>query len=305
MKSFYSHGKLLLSGEYLVLDGAAALALPTRPGQWLHVRDSDAGGLHWISRNPDGTPWFETRFSVRELQDAASGDLPATDVRQRLLQILGAILRLRPAFLEELRATSAETRLEFPRDWGLGSSSTLLSNLAYWSGTDPFVLLGRTLGGSGYDIAAARQERPFLYRIRAEGPPEVVQTAFQPPFADALFFVHLNRKQDSREGISRYRTRRFDRAGAVATCTDLTAQLAEATTLESFRDALERHEQLISGILGMPAAKQKWFPDYPGSIKSLGAWGGDFILATGRESDREYFRQRGFATLRSYGDLIL
>ena len=133
----------------------------------------------------------------------------------------------------------------------------------------------------------------------------MVQTAFQPPFADALFFVHLNRKQDSREGISRYRTRRFDRAGAVATCTDLTAQLAEATTLESFRDALERHEQLISGILGMPAAKQKWFPDYPGSIKSLGAWGGDFILATGPESDREYFRQRGFATLRSYGDLIL
>jgi len=33
MASFYSNGKLLITGEYLVLDGAKALALPTKYGQ--------------------------------------------------------------------------------------------------------------------------------------------------------------------------------------------------------------------------------------------------------------------------------
>ena len=55
----------------------------------------------------------------------------------------------------------------------------------------------------------------------------------------------------------------------------------------------------------MPPVKKRLFPDYPGSIKSLGAWGGDFILATGTESEREYFKEKGYTTLRSYRELIL
>jgi mevalonate kinase len=37
MLDFYSHGKLLITSEYAVLDGAKALALPTRLGQKLSV----------------------------------------------------------------------------------------------------------------------------------------------------------------------------------------------------------------------------------------------------------------------------
>lgn len=37
MISFKSNGKLLLTGEYLVLDGAVALALPTKMGQIMTV----------------------------------------------------------------------------------------------------------------------------------------------------------------------------------------------------------------------------------------------------------------------------
>ena len=32
-QTFYSNGKLLITGEYVVLDGAKALALPTKFGQ--------------------------------------------------------------------------------------------------------------------------------------------------------------------------------------------------------------------------------------------------------------------------------
>ena len=37
-KTYYSNGKLLLTGEYVVLDGAEALAVPTRFGQNLTVK---------------------------------------------------------------------------------------------------------------------------------------------------------------------------------------------------------------------------------------------------------------------------
>jgi len=39
-QSFYGNGKLLLSAEYFVLDGAVALALPTKLGQSLHVQEN-------------------------------------------------------------------------------------------------------------------------------------------------------------------------------------------------------------------------------------------------------------------------
>ena len=40
-QNFYSNGKLLLTAEYLVLDGAKALALPTKFGQDLEVKKID------------------------------------------------------------------------------------------------------------------------------------------------------------------------------------------------------------------------------------------------------------------------
>ena len=47
--TFRSHGKLLLTGEYVVLDGALSLAIPTVFGQDLKVENNTFGELHWIS----------------------------------------------------------------------------------------------------------------------------------------------------------------------------------------------------------------------------------------------------------------
>ena len=43
-KEFYSNGKLLITGEYLVLDGAKAFALPTKFGQNLIVEKGNNQG---------------------------------------------------------------------------------------------------------------------------------------------------------------------------------------------------------------------------------------------------------------------
>lgn len=302
--TFFSHGKLLLSGEYAVLDGARALALPTRPGQWLEVSATNEPGLSWTSRDADGNSWVEAHFDPGELeQDPPSGPFPPTP-KERLLRILQTAVQLRPDFREQCRGVQVETRLDFPRAWGLGSSSTLLANLAAWSGADPYDLLDRTLGGSGYDLACANSSHPIYYRRKPNEPPEIAPAPFNPPFAGSLWFVYLNVKQDSREGIARYRQKRPVPQGLLNEISELGITLAKATDLSEFCRAIDRHEALISGLLGLPTVKERLFPDFPGSLKSLGAWGGDFILAASEADTSGYFLEKGYPTRLAYRDLI-
>ena len=49
MHKFYSHGKLLLSAEYAVLNGVKALALPTKLGQSLEVKTIEQPEIRWKS----------------------------------------------------------------------------------------------------------------------------------------------------------------------------------------------------------------------------------------------------------------
>ena len=100
--SFYSHGKLLLSGEYAVLDGATALAVPTRLGQWLHVEASGTDGMEWESQNPDGSAWFKTRFQEDDFTHPEPLTTFPTGIRERLLYMLRAAVTLNPEFAKRL-----------------------------------------------------------------------------------------------------------------------------------------------------------------------------------------------------------
>jgi hypothetical protein len=50
--------------------------------------------------------------------------------------------------------------------------------------------------------------------------------------------------------------------------------------------------------------QQRLFADYPGVVKSLGAWGGDFVLATQLDHAKVYFPQAGYATVLGWDDLF-
>ena len=60
MEKHYSNGKLLLTGEYLVLDGAKSLAIPTKFGQDLVISKIKEPQLIWGSFTNTGECWFET-----------------------------------------------------------------------------------------------------------------------------------------------------------------------------------------------------------------------------------------------------
>ncbi|HQF48729.1 MAG TPA: GHMP kinase, partial [Flavobacterium alvei] len=85
----------------------------------------------------------------------------------------------------------------------------------------------------------------------------------------------------------------------------ITSAVLKAKTLADFAIALEEHEAEMSTILEMQTIKESLFPDFDGVIKSLGAWGGDFVLVLSDENPVEYFNEKGFKTIVSYKDMIL
>ena len=128
MKTYNANGKLLLTGEYLVLKGALALAIPVRLGQSLTVRHCEersdeaiqpdpsqdnsgwiasAKGLAmtpsdailWGAYQPYG-PWFSATLSPDNL-DVIDTDDPKKALK--LSRILTAVRELNPSvFTHEL-----------------------------------------------------------------------------------------------------------------------------------------------------------------------------------------------------------
>lgn len=301
---FYSNGKLLISGEYLVIDGALSLAIPVRFGQSLHVEVTDGPShLHWESRIK-GNEWFTADFQLPGLKIISTND---QGVALRLQTLLGNASSLNPDTLGLAAEINVLADIGFDLNTGLGSSSTLISNVAWWFKVDPFQLFRDTYTGSGYDIACARSPRAILYRLD-DGNPVILQVKFDPPFRHHVYFVHLGRKQDTHSGIRHYRGAGQIYPMETERISAISGQLVQATELNEFENLLTEHETIISRILGMKPVKQILFSDLQGAIKSLGAWGGDFILVTwsGRRQELEdYFHSKGLKTIYSFDELIL
>ena len=163
-KTFYSNGKLFIAGEYLVLDGADAFALPTKFGQDLVIDEQEDKQIEWKSYDHDNHLWFEETISFDEV---IKGSDPQIDtVKSTLINILNAAYALNPKFIDGAKGYKVSTHLSFPKNWGLGTSSTLINNIAQWTETNAFTLLKNSFGGSGYDIACAQNNTPVLYRIK-------------------------------------------------------------------------------------------------------------------------------------------
>lgn len=300
-QEYYSNGKLLLSGEYAILDGAIGWAVPTKFGQHLTITENTAHQMTWQSINDKGAIWFECVFTLNDFSVITTTN---TELATTLRQILSQTRVLRPNFLTTSKGCNVQTKLSFPRQWGLGTSSTLINNIALWAGVDPYLLLAKTFGGSGYDIACAQNNHAILFRLE-NGSPTITPARTQVPFADSLYFVYLNHKKNSREAISAYRKLAIDKKQLTENISHLTQAMLNASTLSSFEEALNEHEQTLSNTLKVDTIKNKHFSDYSGSVKSLGGWGGDFVLATARENPTSYFKSKGYNTILPYKKMVL
>lgn len=307
MTTFRSNGKLLITGEYVVLDGAISLALPTKLGQSLQVAENTKNGLEWTAYDHENKIWLQVFFEISDLLQNPKKDFSTelTSEEAYLLKILRTANFLNPEILKESKSFKISTHLEFPKNWGLGTSSTLINNIAQWFRIDTYKLLELTFGGSGYDLAAAQHNNAITYELLDEKR-NILNVAFDPPFKDKLLFVHLNRKQNSRDSIQHYKMQpKSTLEKDILKISSLTSQFLVCETLEEFELLIEIHESILSKILNTPKVKSELFPDFTGAIKSLGGWGGDFIMATGNEEDMNYFKEKGYTTIISFSEMVL
>ena len=301
-KTFYSNGKLLISGEYLILDGAKGLALPTKMGQNLIVEDTQTNSIHWKSYDADGSIWFEEILSFQEIQDSTS---TTESVKATLIKILQVANTMNSNVFNNSEGFAVTTQLSFPRNWGLGTSSTLINNIAQWFQIDAFELLHQSFGGSGYDIACAQNNTPITYSI-VNGDPKIEQVVFDSAFTKNLYFVYLNQKRNSKSAIAEYHTNKTKQLSSyIAAINTLTQDIIEANNLELFTQLISQHETVLSEILKTETVKDTLFPDFDGAVKSLGAWGGDFVLVVSKENPMPYFVAKGYETVIPYEEMIL
>ena len=300
-KTFYSNGKLFLIGEYTVIDGSEAFALPTVYGQYLEIENYDPNILKWESYDVDGKQWYKTSLSYQSIHENRRTGHSITDT---LIDILHHAHRANPSVLSTGSGYKAVNKLTFSRNWGLGSSSTLINNVAQWFRIDAYELLAKSFGGSGYDIACAQHNTPIIYQI-TEGKPNVQTVNFNPPFLDKLYFVYLNKKQNTRSSVATYRENTKDIQALNEKVNRIINAAAITESFEVFCNFLDEHSALMSEPLQMPTVKESLFPDFNGTVKSLGAWGGDFVLAAANENPEAYFKSKGFEIIISYKDMIL
>lgn len=292
--TFRAHGKLLLTGEYAIMYGAEGLALPLNRFQEMHVvkKKEQQPQLHWKAYDINGL-WFDALWQLPYLTPVRTSDAEKSN---HVVKIIKAIRDENPLFLMDGFSYVTTHFCNFNIYWGLGSSATLLVNLCRWAGVDPFRIYFKLYRGSGYDIASAISPTPLLYSVH-NNQPRVQPVAYQPPFIDQMLLIYSGRKRNTIEAIER--TSVFD-TKIIEHISQLTRSFIEVNNVSDCMRLVEEHETLIAQQIGEQPIKAKLFADFPGQIKSLGAWGGDFWLAISEmqpEKVTTYFNSKGFQTV--------
>jgi mevalonate kinase len=303
---FYAHGKLLISGEYLVLSGAEALAVPVKKGQWLEVEvinGEEKPFLKWHAWMLD-KEWFTAIINLPDMEIVQSSDAA---VAGRLVNIFGNIAEINSELFAKGESYSFTTISTFDHSWGMGSSSALIANLARWAKIDPFELFHRVHKGSGYDVATALADGPILFST-VNHKARIIPVRFNPPFHPHIGFVYRGQKQDTEQSLNEFERLQEPTRQQVEMISNFTGELLYVRHLKQFMQVISDHESFMSDLLGRKTVKEELFSDFNGEIKSLGAWGGDMVMAASEmpaDYIRSYFQTKGIQTVFGFHELVL
>jgi mevalonate kinase len=302
--NYYSRGKILLTGEYLVLKGAYALALPLKLGQSLFLSDGvKSGTIEWETKIRE-KDWFNAEFDISTL-DIINTNIEASAKYISLL--LKSAKTQNKNFLLGENAIHAMANLEFDINYGFGSSSTLISNIASWANIDAWELHGMVSNGSGYDIAAAQSNKPIIYK-KTGIDISVNPVNFKPSFRDKIYLGYLGNKLETEPNINAFLKEKDTGKLVIKRINEITISIAGSKVIDDFIDLIAEHEYLMSELLGIKPIKELRFHDFEGQVKSLGAWGGDFALFVSEkqpEYTRRYLHEKGITPVFYYDEIIL
>lgn len=319
---FRSNGKFMLTGEYLVLKGATSLALPLKLGQSLivDILDSKDNRIYWKASKLSTSDKRQTTDIVQRLEswfsvvlEKNTFDIIETDDKEkaeRLSNILSKVKSLNGDAFNSSHDYRFSTLLDFDPQWGLGSSSTLINNVSEWANINPYLLLDSTFKGSGYDIACAKADGPIFYHVNRQQSTDnrLISTAsFNPEFKDNLYFIYQGHKQNSANEVKSFLDNDKDYTKEVESISEISRIMPDINTLSDFCYFIKVHEEIMETCLNRKRIK-KHYSDFEGEMKSLGAWGGDFILAAtewDEQKVRDYFKNKGLDVTIKYKDIVL
>ncbi len=297
---YHANGKLLLTGEYFVLHGAKALALPLKVGQQLAISENNSSGsIVWQAFYNDKV-WFSCELNPSDFVVISTNH---PERAQTLSKIFQTIKTLNPNF-QPKAGIRMETMLDANPEWGFGSSSTLISLLSQWADVDPFKLNELIFKGSGFDIACATANGPIFYAKNK--PAQPVELDY--PFAGQLFLVYSGKKKNTNIEVNTFLKEKSISDRLVVEVSALAKEFADCKIQKEFNYLIRQHENIVGNLIGQMPVKEQYFADFDGEIKSLGAWGGDFYLISTAQSFQEvkkYFDNLGLTTIFSWNDLIL
>lgn len=289
MQTYFAPGKILLAGEYTVLLGMEALAVPVKQGQWLEffafsTPSNQPRILYFKAIDSEGGCWIENKFDL----DSQTWENPISDE----LESFNKVITMVPwDFWEAQTSYRLETRLEFGRETGLGSSSTFIALMSECFRLDPQKLQEEIFKGSGYDVAVACLGKPLTFWRNEQGA-HFRSWDLQPRLTEDWRVVFLGEKVDSRKSASAiidgletmlsepFYKQQFERVLHI---------IRDADNTQSIEAALEMYQLLLAQLLEMntPYKQFNLTPVKQGLCKWLGAWGGDMLLVNNTLFEKE------------------
>lgn len=288
----------------MVMYGADALSLPLVKGQTLQLIPRETKDTFTWKAYYQNKTWFVIEFKPSNLNIIYTTNTP---IAETLAGYLRSIIALSSRFQKELFTWDVETHLDFHPEWGMGSSSTLTALLAEWAELNPLDLHFEISPGSGYDVASAIANGPIVYRIKHDSP-QYQHVHFDPPFSENIFFAWLGNKQSSHESVLEYKDLLKPAYEEIQFFSSITDKMLKAKEWTEFGELMKEHEARLSKRLSLPPLAEKLFPDLKGYAKSLGAWGGDFIMIVTDQDQKElkaYLKSKNIRTLFPYNEIVL
>ena len=291
---FFAPGKLLLSGEYAVLDGAQAISCPSHKGQFLEVQKiANSSTLEWHALREDEHCWLHlslnSKAEILETNDSEKAQL----IQGLLVDLFDGEIPL---------GLRVETKLDFKREWGLGSSSTLITLVAKWAQKDAMKLFFKHLKGSGYDVATALENSAIRYQIIAKEKAHWEKVDL-PKILEKSHFLYLGEKQISSTEVVRYGNLER-KPKLVESISQLSADLLSVSGEEELIDWMAKHEKVTGQLIQQESHRKKRFPKLKGGYKSLGAWGGDFVWIMPKGDDLAYLNKLGHHEVFPFKELL-
>ena len=214
------------------------MALPCKKGQILEVKPLRGSDLVWESFDENGDLWFESQISLYDFSPVRTSD---EEVSKFITKLLKGAVRQNSEFLNNWNGYRVNTRLEFSRHWGLGSSSSLIYTVSEWAEINAFHLYFDLGSGSGYDVACAFADGPINYQITEEEL-RYSEVDLNYTFEECLFLVYLGKKQNTEAAINYYRKRVRDSKGLVSSINELSESILECNDKKTFEELLVEHE---------------------------------------------------------------